>query len=110
MNKIHSVGRAAAAVGCTIALLAASNGSASAASGSLKYKRADTGTENLISSPVSNECIQLQVGAVEVANGTDATAFLYALLSARAGTTSSVGAIWSANIAPAHAVRFNAPS
>ncbi len=76
-------------------------------SGSFKYKRADTGTDANMFSPPSDVCLPLDGGAVELANGTDATMFLYADVSCSGGyDIVGVGAIWSANVAPARGVRL----
>jgi hypothetical protein len=109
-NRIHSIGRAAAATSGAIALLAMLTGTASAADGQFSYIRSDNGVPSALFTPPNDVCLPLDGGAAHAGNDTDATAFVFA----DGGCTQllaivGVGGTWDASgppVLPARSVRF----
>ncbi|WP_189954494.1 hypothetical protein [Streptomyces alanosinicus] len=87
----------ALAAGFALALLVAVPESAQAADGSYTYITAAGGAFR-VDEPASDTCLPLVGGAVELANDTTDTAFLYADSSCRGGWGAlvGVGATWDA--------------
>ncbi|OAQ23406.1 hypothetical protein K457DRAFT_130600 [Linnemannia elongata AG-77] len=77
------------------------------ASDSLQYTRSDTGAVSRIPNPPNDVCIQIQGGAIELANDSDETVFLYRNSSCGGGyVIVGVGATSSKNGGPTYGVRL----
>ncbi|KAF9285823.1 hypothetical protein BGZ88_009380 [Linnemannia elongata] len=79
------------------------------ASDSLQYTRADTGAVSRIPNPPNDVCIciQIQGGAIELANDSDETVFLYRNSRSSGGyDIVGVGATSSKNGGPTYGVRL----